>query len=98
MPQRKQENSGRAPRTGYSHLARIAVQETTLRVKKMRRAIADKSFNIVRRIPLVSGPARLIRTAHDAISAAVDAASRHSSGGLVAATAMVEKQHTGGPH
>jgi hypothetical protein len=57
------------------------VQATTLRVKKMHSAIADKSFNILRRIPLVSGPARLVQTAHDAISAAVHAAIRHSSGG-----------------
>ena len=71
------------------------MQETTLRVKERHSAIADKSFNMVRRIPLVSGPAQLVQTAHDAISAAVHAAIRHSGGGLFAATAMVEKQHTG---
>ena len=96
MPQRKQESTIRPPRTGYGHVARIAVQETTLRVKEMHSVIADKSFNILRRVPLVSGPARLVQTAHDAISAAVYAAIRHSSGGLFAAAAMVEKQHTGG--
>ena len=84
-----------APRTGYSDAAKTAVQETTLRVQEMHSAIAGMCFDILRRVPLLSGPARLVQGAHDTITAGVYGAIRHSSGGLLGAAAMVEKQATG---
>jgi hypothetical protein len=62
MPQGKHAAGARPIKTGYSHVARTAVQETTQRVREMHGAIAGKSFAVLRRIPLVSGPARLSRT------------------------------------
>jgi pimeloyl-ACP methyl ester carboxylesterase len=95
MPVATKHADAAPPRTGYSHAAKTAVQETTLRVKEMHRAIAGKSFGILRRIPLVAGPAQVVQSAHDVISAAVYAAIHHGSGGLLAAAAIVEKQRTG---
>jgi len=84
-----------APSTGYSHAARTVVQETTLRVQEMHGAIAGSCFAILRRVPLLSGPARLVQGAHDTIAAGVYGAIRHGSGGLLAAAAVVEKRATG---
>ena len=93
MPSGKQRPL--APSTGYSHAAKTVVQETTLRVKEMHGAIAGQSFGILRRIPLISGPAQIVRSAHDTIAAIVYAAIHHTSGGLLAAAAIVEKHSTG---
>ena len=95
MPHGKYDAGVRPVKTGYSHAVRTAVQETTQRVREMHGAIAGKSFDVLRRIPLVSGPARLVQTTHDAIVAGVYAAIHHGTGGLLAAAALVEKQHTG---
>jgi len=40
MPSGKKQHAPLAPSSGYSHAAKTAVQETTLRVKEMHRAIA----------------------------------------------------------
>lgn len=79
------------PETGVSDAAKVAVQETTARVKEMHQAIADQSFDVLTRIPLVAGPAALVRAAHDAIAGGVYAAIHHGSGGLLGAAAMVER-------
>lgn len=79
------------PATGYSDAAKAAVQETNTRVKEMHKAIADQSFDILARIPLVAGPAALVRTAHDAIAGSVYAAIHHGSGSLLGAASMVER-------
>jgi hypothetical protein len=60
MPHGKLASGARPVTTGYSHVARTAVQETTQRVREMHGAIAGKSFAALRRIPLVSRPARLL--------------------------------------
>ena len=49
MPSGKKQHAPLAPRSGYSYAAKTAVQETTLRIKEMHRAIAGKSFDILRR-------------------------------------------------
>jgi pimeloyl-ACP methyl ester carboxylesterase len=79
------------PETGYSDAAKLAVQETSARVKEMHKAIADQSFDVLTRIPLIAGPAALVRTAHDAIAGGVYAAIHHGSGGLLGAASMVER-------
>ncbi len=91
----KKAFAAQPPSTGYSHATKTVVQETTLRVKEMHGAIADQTFDVLRRIPLVSWPAQLVQTAHDAISSGVYAVIHHGSGGLLEAAAMVEKHHTG---
>jgi pimeloyl-ACP methyl ester carboxylesterase len=78
----------------YSHLARTAVQQTARRVKEMHSVIAGTSFGILRRVPLLSGPAGLVETVHDAIAAGVYAAIHHGSGGVLTATAVIEQRHS----
>jgi pimeloyl-ACP methyl ester carboxylesterase len=77
----------------YSHLARTAVQQTTRRVKEMHGAIAGTSFGILRRVPLLSRPARLVEIVHDAIAAGVYATIHHGSGGVLSATALIEQRY-----
>lgn len=91
MPSGKKQPAPLSPSSGYSHAAKTAVQETTLRVKEMHLAIAGKSFEVLRRIPLISGPTHLVRSAHDAILAGVYAGIHHTSGGVLEAAAMVER-------
>lgn len=79
------------PETGYSDAAKVAVQEANALVKEMHRAIADQSFDVLTRIPLVAGPASLVQKVHDAIAGGVYAAIHHGSGGLLGAAAMVER-------
>ena len=85
----------RSPSTGYSDAAKTVVQQTTLRVQEMHRAIADQSFDVLTKVPLISGPARFIQKAHDAISSGVYAAIHHGSGGLLGAASLLEKSSTG---
>ena len=91
----KHNSAPPAPSTGYSHAAKTVVQETTLRVQEMHGAIAGTCFDILRRVPLLSGPARLVQGAHDTIAAGVYGAIRHGSGGLLSAAAVVEERTTG---
>ncbi|WP_300454095.1 triacylglycerol lipase [Accumulibacter sp.] len=89
----KPHQGRRAPTTGYSHAAKTALQETTRRVSEMHQAIAGKSFDLLRRIPLVAGPAQLVRSVHDAIAAGVYAAIHHAGGSLLDAAAIVERHY-----
>lgn len=95
MPPSKKKSGAPPPAAGYSDAAKTAVQETTLRVKEMHGAIADKSFDILQKIPLVSGPASFVQSAHDTIAAGVYAAIHHGTGGLLGAAALLEKHSTG---
>jgi pimeloyl-ACP methyl ester carboxylesterase len=95
MPPSKKK-SGTAPSsTGYSDAAKTAVQETTLRIKEIHGAIAGKSFDILQKIPLISGPATIVQRAHDTITAGVYAAIHYGTGGLLGAVSMLEKHSTG---
>ncbi len=91
----KIRSDGPAPSAGYSDAARTAVQETTKCVQEMHGAIADAYFDILRRMPLLSAPAQLVRTAHDTIAGGVYGAVHYGSGGLLGAAAAVEKRATG---
>ena len=95
MPPRKPKSDTTPPTSGYSQAAKTVVQETTLRVKEMHGVIADKSFEILQKIPIISGPAALVQSAHNAITAGVYAAIHHGTGGLLGAAALLEKHATG---
>lgn len=95
MPAHKNKSASPPPAAGYSDAAKTAIQETTLRVQEMHRAIAAKSFDTLQRIPLISGPARFVQSAHDAIAAGVYAAIHHGTGGLLGAAALLEKHGAG---
>ena len=84
----------RSPSTGYSDAAKTVVQQTTLRVQEMHRAIADQSFDVLNKIPLISGPSQVIQKAHDAISTGVYAAIHHGAGGVLGAASLLEKSHS----
>ncbi|MCP5267768.1 MAG: alpha/beta hydrolase [Zoogloeaceae bacterium] len=79
------------PASGYSDAARIAVQETTARVQEMHQAIAAKSFDVLTRIPVISGPASLAQLVHNAISKGVYAAIHHGTEGVLGAAAVIER-------
>lgn len=78
------------PQTGYSEAARTALQETSARVQEIHGAIAARSFDVLQKIPLVAGPATLVRHAHDAIAGGVYAAIRFGGGGLLGLAAQLE--------
>ena len=80
-----------AEKSGYSDAARIAVQETTARVQEMHQAIAAKSFDVLTRIPIISGPAALAQLVHNTISRGVYAAIHHGTGGVMGAAAAIER-------
>jgi len=82
----------RPPRAGSSHAAKTAVQQATARVREMHQAIAARSFAVLRRVPLLAGPTRLVQTAHDSIVAGVYQAIHHGSGVLLDAAAMIEQR------
>ena len=92
MPHGRKDFGSTPRRTGYSQVAKVAVQETTLCVKEMHGAIADKSFDVLRRIPLLCWPVQLVQVVHDAISAGVYATIHHGSGGILEAAAILERQ------
>lgn len=76
----------------YSEAAKAAVQATTARVREMHRAIAGKTFDVLEKIPLIAGPAALVRVTHDAIAGSVYTSIHHGSGSLLAATAAIERR------
>ena len=84
-------NKKTPPETGYSDAAKVAMQATTARVQEMHRAIAAQSFDVLTRIPLIAGPASVVRKAHDAIAGGVYAAIHHGTGGVLGAAAIVER-------
>jgi pimeloyl-ACP methyl ester carboxylesterase len=94
MPPKKKP-AAPPPTTGYSHAAKSAIQETTARVQEIHDAIAGKSFDILQKIPLVSGPATWVQSAHNAIATSVYAAIHHGAGGLLEAAGQIEKHTTG---
>jgi len=79
------------PQSGYSDALRTAVQSTTARVQEMHQAIAGQSFDLLTRIPIISGPAALARQVHDAIAGGVYAAIHHGTTGALGAATMVER-------
>lgn len=79
--------------TGYSDAAKTAVQETTLRVQEMHRAIAEQSFAALTKMPLIAGPAQLAQGVHNAIANGVYAAIHHGAGGLLGVAAVLEEHH-----
>lgn len=79
------------PASGYSDATRIAVQETAARVQEMHQAIAGKSFDVLTKIPVVSGPATIAKAIHDAVSGGIYAAIHHGAGGALGAAALIER-------
>lgn len=78
------------PIGGYGPALKPGFQETTRRIQDMQRAIVDLSFQALRWIPGMAGPARLARDAHDLIADGIYTTIRQSSSGLLAVAALLE--------
>ncbi|EXI68516.1 MAG TPA: hypothetical protein PK440_18035 [Candidatus Accumulibacter phosphatis] len=94
MPPAKTKTVSRSPRVGSSHAAKTAVQQTTARVREMHHAIANRSFSVLRRVPFLSGPTKIVQIAHDGIVAGVYQAIHHTSGVVLDAAAMIEERRS----
>lgn len=86
---------------GGSLLAlRTGLREVTLRVQRMHLAIAGLTFRVLRRVPVVSVPARVVEHAHGAVSGGVYAAVRRGGDVVLAAAVAAERElgrgHDGG--
>jgi pimeloyl-ACP methyl ester carboxylesterase len=92
MAPRKKKTAAGTAAPGVSSAARTAIQETAKRVEEMHGAIADQSFAVLAHIPLLSGPAQLVRLAHDSIARGVYAAVHHGTGVALEAAALIERQ------
>ncbi len=79
------------PTGGYGPALKTGFQETTRRVQDMHRAITDLSFQALRWIPGMAGPARLAQDAHDMIADGIYATIRQSGGGLLAVATLLER-------
>lgn len=78
---------------GGSLLAlRTGFREVTLRVQRMHLSIAGLTFRVLRRVPVVAIPARVVEHAHDAISGGVYAAVRRGGDAVLAAAAAAERE------
>ncbi|HEV8311713.1 MAG TPA: alpha/beta fold hydrolase [Burkholderiaceae bacterium] len=80
-----------APGAAYAPVLNAGFQATTRRVQEMHHAIADKTFDVLQRVPIVAAPAQLVRTVHDAITDGVYATLRQAGGALVSVAAHAER-------
>ncbi len=87
------KSAGAFRRAGYSQAVQVAVEQTTVRVREMHSAIADRSFAVLRRIPLLGRPVRLVESAHDRVVAGVYDAIRFGSGALCGVAGLVEEHY-----
>ena len=74
--------SKRAPAAAYAPVLNAGFQATTQRVQEMHHAIADKTFDVLQRVPVIAAPAQLVRTVHDAITDGVYTTLRDAGGAL----------------
>lgn len=80
------------PSAGYSETAKVALRATTARVREMHEAISKTSFEVLTRIPGISGPAKAIQGAHDAIAGGVYSAIHLAGGSLLDFAGAIEKR------
>jgi pimeloyl-ACP methyl ester carboxylesterase len=84
-----------APAPGaYAPAVKVGVQTTVQTVQDMHHAIADQTFDGLRRVPGLSFPTRVVQGMHDAITQGVYAAVRHGSGALVSMAGAAEQLAT----
>jgi pimeloyl-ACP methyl ester carboxylesterase len=74
----------------YAPAAKAGFKATTERVQEMHHAIADKTFDVLKRVPLIALPSRVVQVAHDAIVDGVYAAVRHGGAAVLSAVAVAE--------
>ena len=85
-------------RPGYAGLVKSALTETTRIVRDMHGAIAGQAFGALEQVPLVKAPARLVASAHDAISRGVYSAIDGIGAGLLDVVDAVEQRVAGNAH
>jgi len=79
--------------TSYSATAKVALQQGAARVEEMHRAIADTTFSVLTRLPVIGAPAEVVRKTHDRIKDAVYATLHHGGGGLLDLADSAEKHY-----
>ena len=80
------------PKSGYSHVAKTVVQQTTLRVKEMHGAIANRPFSLLQRAPFITAPVAVVKATHDGISAGVYSAIHLITEGVCTMASAVESR------
>jgi pimeloyl-ACP methyl ester carboxylesterase len=80
-----------SPRAAYAPVLDASLRAATRRVQEMHHAIADKTFDVLQRVPVIAAPARLVRTAHDTITDGVYATLRQAGGALALLAAHAER-------
>ncbi|TMH29309.1 MAG: alpha/beta hydrolase [Betaproteobacteria bacterium] len=75
----------------YASVLKTGFQATTTRVQEMHHAIADKTFDALQQLPGLSGPARLVHGAHDAITHGVYAAVRQGGAAALTLAGVAER-------
>ena len=80
----------RGNRSGYYPALKTGLQETATRVQEIHQAIAGLSFQMLRWIPGLAGPVKLVQSTHDAIAGGVYAAIRQGVGGALTVADLLE--------
>lgn len=79
------------PIAGYGETAKTVLVEGANLVQEMHEAIAGQTFDALKHIPLVGGPAQAVRHIHDALLAGIYGAVRVGGGSLLDVAAAIEK-------
>lgn len=79
------------PLRGSLLALRTGFREVTLRVQRMHLAIAGLTFRVLRRVPVVSIPARVVEHTHDAISGGVYTVVRRGGDAVLTAAAAAQR-------
>jgi pimeloyl-ACP methyl ester carboxylesterase len=72
-----------AVESGYFTALEVGLREAILRIEELHAAIRNTPYTVLGRIPIVSGPSRLVQSVQDAVTAAVYAAIREGTSGLL---------------
>lgn len=78
------------PPPRYAPALQNGLNELSHQVEAMHRAIAGKTFGALKRVPVVSQPAVLIESLHDAVSSGIHAAVRLGNRGVFGLTGLAE--------
>ncbi len=81
----------RRAKAHYAPVLKHGLHELSHQVEAMHRAIAGKTFGVLKQLPVVSRPAALIENVHNAISSGVHASVRLGNQGLMGLAGSLEQ-------
>lgn len=79
------------PKAQYAPALQRGLHELSHQVEAMHRAIAGKTFGALKQVPVVSLPAALVESVHDAISSGIHASVRLGNRGLMSLAGDAEQ-------